>query len=79
MRVADLASGLGQLSQAFARLSDCWAEVAPHWNDEARRRFEESHLAPLPARLKLLVAAANNLQAAIAEAERELGDGPEGV
>jgi hypothetical protein len=79
MRVADLASGLGKLSQAFAKLSDRWAEIAPHWNDEARRRFEETHLAPLPARLKLLVAATNSLQAAITAAERELSDGPEGA
>jgi hypothetical protein len=79
MKVADLSSGLGQLSQACAKLSDRWSEISPHWNDEARQRFEATNLAPLPARLKLLVAAAGNLQAAITEAERELGDQTEGT
>jgi hypothetical protein len=77
MRVADLGSGLGQLTHAFSKLSDEWVLTADHWNDDARRRFEEAYLAQLPARLKLLVAAAGNLQAAIAEAERELGDDAE--
>jgi len=77
MHVADLQSGLGQLTQAFANLSDEWKLAAEHWNDDARRKFEEACLAPLPARLKLLVAAASSLQAAIAAAEKELDDGPE--
>lgn len=77
MRVADLGSGLGQLTHAFSKLSDEWALAADHWNDDARRRFEETYLAQLPARLKLLVAAAGNLQAAITQAERELGDDAE--
>lgn len=77
MHVADLQSGLGQLTQAFANLSDEWKLTADHWNDDARRKFEETCLATLPARLKLLVTAAGNLQAAIAAAERELDDEPE--
>jgi hypothetical protein len=74
MRVADLASGLGQLTHAFARLSERWDQVAPLWNDDARRHFEENHLQPIPPRLKLLLTAANQLHGAIAAAEEELGD-----
>jgi hypothetical protein len=77
MHVADLASGLGQLSQAYAKLSDEWALVCEHWTDDARRKFGEAYLDPLPPRLKLLVAAANQLQSAIAAAERELDDRPD--
>lgn len=74
MRVADLASGLGQLTHAFAKLSERWGQAAEHWNDDARRHFEENHLQPVMPRLKLLVTAANRLQAEIAAAEQELGD-----
>jgi hypothetical protein len=74
MRVADLGSGLGQLTHAFAKLSESWQQTAPHWNDDARRHFEENHLQQIPPRLKLLLTAANQLQAAIAAAEQELGD-----
>jgi hypothetical protein len=77
MGVADLQSGLGQMTQAFAQLRDEWTAAAEHWNDDARRKFEEACLAPLPAHLKLVVTAANQLQAAIAAAEKELGDGPD--
>jgi hypothetical protein len=77
MPVADLQSGLGQLTQAFARLSDEWQLACEHWNDDTRRKFQEACLDPLPPRLKLLVAAANELQAAILAAERELGDVPD--
>jgi hypothetical protein len=74
MRIADLDSGLGQLTHAFAELEERWAQTQMHWHDDASRQFEELHLAPIPARLKLLVAAAQNLKATIAEAVRELDD-----
>jgi hypothetical protein len=74
MRVADLGSGLGQLTHAFAKLSERWSAAAPHWNDAARRHFEENTMREIPPRLKLLVTAANNLQSAIVAAEQELGD-----
>ena len=74
MRIADLDSGLGQLAHAFAELEVRWARAQEHWHDDASRQFEELHLAPIPTRLKLLVAAAQNLNATIAEAVAELDD-----
>ncbi|HEX5103180.1 MAG TPA: hypothetical protein VFV87_05185 [Pirellulaceae bacterium] len=74
MREADLTSGLGQLTQAFAKLQERWTQAQEHWNDDAGRRFGQSCLQPLPARLKLIAAAAGSLQRTIAGAQRELGD-----
>jgi uncharacterized protein YukE len=72
--MADLDSGLGQLAHAFAELEERWAQVQTNWQDDAARRFEAQHLAPIPAQLKLLVAAAQNLKATITEATQELDD-----
>jgi hypothetical protein len=74
MRVGDLGSGLGQLTHAFAKLNERWTATAPHWNDDARRHFEENTMHQIPPRLKLLVNAANQLQSAILAAQQELGD-----
>jgi len=74
MRICNLGDGLGQLAHAVAELNQKWAVAKEHWNDEAGREFDEKHLAPIPARMQLLVAAAQNLAAAAEKAGRELGD-----
>jgi hypothetical protein len=74
MRVCDLNTGLGQLSQAMSHLRDRWADAKMHWHDQASQDFEKAHLAELPARVQHVVQAAQRLAAVLEEAERELND-----
>jgi hypothetical protein len=74
MRNCDLNTGLGQLTHAFAELKDRWAETKEQWRDQAREQFEQTHLAPIPSRLQLLVAAVHRLSEALEAAEQELDD-----
>lgn len=77
MRVADLNTGLGQLSQAFTELKESWAAAKDHWDDAASRHFEEQHLAPIVPRLGQVITSVQKLQEVIGEAVRELDDRPE--
>jgi hypothetical protein len=74
MRVCDLNTGLGQLSQAMSHLKDRWGEAKTHWQDEASRQFEKAYLAELPARMQHVVQAAQRLAAVLEAAEQELND-----
>lgn len=74
MRICDLHTGLGQLSQALADLNDEWVASAAHWKDDVRRQFEETHLQPLPTHLQRLSAAVQRLAEAIEKAERDCED-----
>lgn len=76
MKVCDLNTGLGQLSQAMSHLKDRWAEAKTHWQDEASRQFEKQYLAELPMRMQHLVQAAQRLATVLEAAERELDDRP---
>jgi Sec-independent protein translocase protein TatA len=76
MRVCDLNTGMGQLSQAMSHFKDRWADAKNHWHDEASRQFEKTHLAELPARMQHVVQAAQRLASAIEQAQRELDDRP---
>ena len=77
MRICDLNTGLGQLSQAMSHLKDRWAEAKVHWHDETSSQFEKSRLAELPARVQHVVQAAQRLAAVLEAAEQELGDRPD--
>jgi hypothetical protein len=57
MKVCDLNTGLGQLSQAMSHLKDRWAEAKTHWQDDASRQFEKQYLAELPMRMQQIQAA----------------------
>ena len=74
MNVCDLNTGLDQLTRAMADLTDRWTQTKTVWQDAAANQFEEAHLTPLPARLKLLVTALHELRASVHEAQRELED-----
>lgn len=74
MKVCDLNTGLDQLTRAMTDLSNRWTETKRVWHDAAGRQFEETHLAPLPARIKLLVAAVHELRTSVSQAQRELDD-----
>ena len=79
MRIADLNSGLGQLSHAFSQLKDRLAETKSGWDDASRRQFEEKHLHEIPQRMQLLVAAVQRLSEVLEQAEKECDDRPEHV
>jgi hypothetical protein len=74
MRICDLGSGVGQLTHAFSQLKDRVAQARAVWNDDACRDFERIHLAPIPARLQLTLAAVQRLAEVLATVERELED-----
>ena len=74
MRICDLNTGLGQLTHAFSDLKERWADTKEHWHDQTRQQFEQTHLAPIPSRLQLLVAAVHRLSEALEAAEQELDD-----
>jgi uncharacterized protein YukE len=74
MKICDLHSGLGQLSQAYGKLKQRIAETREVWNDDAFRQFEQQRLSEIPARLQRLTAAVNAFVEVIQEAERECGE-----
>jgi hypothetical protein len=74
MRICDLSSGTGQLTQAFADLKDRWKEAKEHWNDDVRRQFEQTHLAEIPTRLTQLLGAAQRLAEVLEKAGKDCGE-----
>lgn len=74
MRICDLNSGVGQLTQAFADLKDRWKESKEKWNDDVRRHFEQNQLNEIPARLTQLLGAAGRLAEVLDRAAKDCGD-----
>jgi hypothetical protein len=76
MKISDLSSGVGQLTQSYAKLNECWVEVKDSWNDGVRREFEETHLAEIPLRVRQVLSAAQRLAEVLDQARRDLDDRP---
>lgn len=74
MRICDLNSGLGQLSQAYGKLKQRVVETREVWSDDAFRKFDQQRLNEIPARLQVLAAAVNRLAEILSDAERECGE-----
>jgi hypothetical protein len=74
MRICDLNSGLGQLSQAYGKLKERLVETRELWTDDAFRKFDQQRLNEIPSRLQVLAAAVNRLGEVLAAAERECGE-----
>jgi len=74
MRVCDLNSGLGQLSQAYGKLRERLVETREVWKDAAFEQFDRERLNEIPARLQRLTAAVNLLIEMVDRAERECGE-----
>jgi len=49
------------------------AEVADQWDDAVHQRFDEEFLRPLEPKLKLALAAIEELQQTLLKAEKECG------
>jgi hypothetical protein len=79
MRVCDLNSGLGQLSNAFSQLRDRLAATKSEWDDATRKQFEEEHLNEIPGRMQLLVAAVQRLGEVLDRAEKDCSDRADGA
>jgi hypothetical protein len=74
MRVCDLSSGLGQLSQAYGKLKERLVETREVWSDAAFEQFDRERLNEIPNRLQRLTAAVNQLIEVVDRAERECGE-----
>jgi hypothetical protein len=74
MRICDLNTGLGQLSQAFSQLKERLAETKTHWNDDTSRAFQQTHLEPILPKLQLTLSAIQHLSEILSKAEKELDD-----
>lgn len=74
MKICDLDTGLGRLAQAASQLKERWLATREHWQDDAARQFEKTHLNQLPARLQLLVGATQRLAEVLRAAEQECSD-----
>ena len=57
MNAVDMNAGAAKLHLAAKLLRQRWDEATEHWDDAARRHFEEQYLAPLdPAVITMLEA-----------------------
>lgn len=74
MKICDLNSGLGQLSQAYGKLKEKLVATREVWTDDAFRQFDQQRLNEIPARLQRLTAAVNQLVEVLQRAERECGE-----
>lgn len=74
MKIADLSSGLGQLSQAYGKLKERLVETREVWTDDAFRQFDQQRLNEIPTQLQRLTAAVNAFIEVIQDAERECGE-----
>ena len=74
MKVCDLNSGVGQLSQAFSQLKTRWLEARKEWHDETSRQFEEKYLREIPQEFQQLFGAISQLSEVLEKAEKECGD-----
>ena len=71
MKICDLQSGLGQLTQAVSQLNARWGELKPQWQDDTGREFEAQYLLEIPGHLKMLMNAASRLAESLDKVARE--------
>jgi hypothetical protein len=74
MRRWDLATGTARLELAMEELRKARHEVAEHWNDTARQRFEAEYLLPLEPRLRRALDGIHRLQELLGRAQRDCSD-----
>jgi hypothetical protein len=74
MTICNLIGGIGRLRKATSELSEKWNETRTMWHDQACEEFEKAHLAPLPGRLRMVLAAASELNELLLKAEKECQD-----
>jgi uncharacterized protein YukE len=73
MKTCDLSGSAARLALAMKTLTKAVDEADEHWNDDASRRFHETYLLPLDARMREALEAVRRLEQILASAERECG------
>jgi hypothetical protein len=76
VKICDLSSGVGQLTQATSKLGDVWGEVKQSWDDGVRQEFEKNYIAEIPLRVRHLLGAAQRLAEVLDKAQKECDDHP---
>jgi hypothetical protein len=73
MKFCDLTGCAARLSLATKTLVKAADEADQHWDDDASRRFRETYLLPLDAKMRDALEAIRRLEQVLAGAERECG------
>jgi hypothetical protein len=69
-----LATGRGQLSNAFKTLKQQWEATESVWRDVIRKEFSDDHWDPLVARLSAVLTAMDRLDAALGQMKQDCGE-----
>lgn len=64
-------AGLGKLKEAAKDLRAQWNEVKGCWQDENTRHFQENHIEPLLARLRMVELAMGHIASVLQQARRD--------
>jgi hypothetical protein len=73
MKSCDLSAGAAKLELALKALRTTLSAVEQHWNDEAKRKFWDNHLAALDPSARTMFDAISRMSEAAAAAERDCG------
>ena len=71
MKSCDLSAGAAKLELALKTLRTTLTAVEQHWNDEAKRKFWDNHLAALDPSARVMFDAIARMSEAAAAAERD--------
>ena len=74
MPICDLQSSANQLQRTTKILKESWDETQSHWDDGARRAFEEEFLHSVIPNTQLVMAAIRQMAEVFANAEKALED-----
>lgn len=74
MANAKITTGATRLKQTIRILNDQWLVAAEAWSDAVRRRFEETHLAPLAPAVDSAVAGMQKLAEILDQVRRDCSD-----
>jgi len=73
MRVWDLSSGTAKLELAMESLQKAWNKAGEEWDDQTRRNFHRTHLAPMEPKFRKALDAIGRLEHVLTAAKRECG------
>lgn len=71
MKCCDLSAGAAKLEMAIKSLRVTVSAVEDKWNDQAHRKFQEEHLAPIEPAVRRMFDEISRIAEAIAAAERD--------
>jgi len=67
----DLATGASRIRHALKELETAWNQASSEWKDAVSRRFNEQHMQPIIAPVKLALDAINRMSLLLDEVERD--------